>query len=90
MSTPPEAGVAVGVDCKFFEGGDAVGCSSVGCEEVLGGLPRPPEVALVDKVDCEHALGCSVDGGGATSNGKGDKVFPGPSRGQQWPSSSDW
>ena len=41
----PEAGVAVGVDCKLFDSGDAVGCSSVGCEEAFGGLPRPHEVA---------------------------------------------
>ena len=41
--------------------GSAVDCSSVGCQEVLGGLPRPPEVALVAGVDCKHALGCIVD-----------------------------
>ena len=61
MPRPPEAGVAVGVDCILYGCGVAGGCSSVGCEEVLGGLPRPPEVALVAGVDCEHALGCCVD-----------------------------
>ena len=61
MPRPPEAGVAVGVDCILYGCGVAGGCSSVGYEEVLGGLPRPPEVALVAGVDCKHALGCTVD-----------------------------
>ena len=56
MLRPPEAGLAVGVDCIPF-GGDAVSCSSVGCEKVFGGLPRPPEMALDARLDDEHALG---------------------------------
>ena len=31
-----EAGVAVGADCKFYDTGDAIGCSSVVREELLG------------------------------------------------------
>ena len=35
MPRPLEAGVAMGIDHEFYDRGGAVGCSSVGCEEVF-------------------------------------------------------
>ena len=35
-------------NCIYSDIGDADGCSSIGVEEVLGELPRPPESGLTD------------------------------------------
>ena len=42
-------------NCMFYTG-DADGCGSTGVEEVLGGLPRPPENGLTDNGERVEAL----------------------------------
>ena len=52
MPRPPEVGTAGKGECADDGAVEA---------EVAGGIPRQPEAAGADGVNCEHALGCTVD-----------------------------
>jgi hypothetical protein len=62
LPRPPEPGVTIGAECVFFDIGDAVGCSSVGYEETVGGLPRPPECVSGGKGGMSMGLAIGDDG----------------------------
>ena len=61
--------------------GMQLAAAALGVRRCLGDYRDRLRWLWLIQVDCEHALGCSVDGSSTTSNGKGDKVFPGPEQG---------